>query len=91
VWGYLGDQQARPPGRSPSRDGSTRTPTDLPGDPEALAALAEAVAVVAHGRPAEGCAGLVAVITAAPAMREVWIWSLVIGLRRPASVDQQRP
>ncbi|MEV0429522.1 hypothetical protein [Micromonospora sp. NPDC050495] len=89
VWSYLGDYQAKttrsfPVARWLDQDANPAR------DPKALAALAEAVAAVAHGRSEQGRAALVAAITAEPTMRETWLRSLVIELRRPASVDQQR-
>ncbi|MCW3839757.1 hypothetical protein ONA70_06565 [Micromonospora yasonensis] len=89
VWSYLGDQQAKTTRSFPVARWLDQDANRPDRDPKALAALAEAVAVVAHGRSAEGRAGLVAAITAEPTMREAWLRSLVIELRRPASVDQQ--
>lgn len=90
VWGYLGDQQAKttrslPVSRWLERDANLPT-----RDPQSLAALAEAVAVVAYGRSAEGRARLVAAISAEPTMREARLRSLVTELRRPTTTRQRR-
>ncbi|MEU5948058.1 hypothetical protein ABZ793_21215 [Micromonospora sp. NPDC047465] len=89
VWSYLGDQQAKTTRPFPVARWLDQDASRPARDSKALAGLAEAVAVVAHGRSAEGRAGLVAAITAEATTREVWLRSLVIELRRPASVYQQ--
>lgn len=66
VWSYLGDQQAKTTRSFPVTRWLDQD-TYVPGrDTQALAALAEAVAVVAYGRSAQGRAGLVAAITVEP-------------------------
>ncbi|MFC7550725.1 hypothetical protein [Plantactinospora sp. GCM10030261] len=91
VWSYLGDQQTKTSRSFPLTRWLDQNANQPARDPKALAALAEAVAIVAYGRSAEGRAGLVAAITTEPTMREAWLRSLVTELRRlPATSGQRR-
>lgn len=85
----LGDQQAKTTRSFPVTRWLDQDANVPARDTQALAALAEAVAVVAYGRSAQGCAGLVAAITAEPTMRAAWLRSLVTELRRPSPTAPQ--
>ncbi|MEU7850259.1 hypothetical protein AB0B69_22900 [Micromonospora parva] len=88
VWEYFGDHQHKITRSFPVArwlDQDTHVPAR---DPKALAALAEAVAIVAYGRSPEGRAGLTAAITGEPTMRQPWVRSLVTELRRPTTTRQ---
>ncbi|MEV6968013.1 hypothetical protein AB0M47_23170 [Hamadaea sp. NPDC051192] len=82
VWSYLGNSQPKTSQSFPVAawlDEDLATPAR---DPQAVAALAEAVAVVAYGRSSEGRNALADAITSEPTMRESWLRTLVIDLRR---------
>ncbi|RZT79505.1 hypothetical protein EV382_2707 [Micromonospora violae] len=88
LWEYFGDLQPKITRSFPVArwlDQDTHVPAR---DPKALAALAEAVAIVAYGRSPEGRAGLAAAITGEPTMRQPWVRSLVTELRRPTTTRQ---
>ncbi|MFB9235590.1 hypothetical protein ACFFWC_08565 [Plantactinospora siamensis] len=83
VWSHLGDHQHKVTRSFPVAswlDEDTRQPAR---DPKALAALAEALALVAYGRSLDGRFALAATIIGEPTMRESWLRSLVAELRRP--------
>ncbi|ASW57818.1 hypothetical protein CIK06_18575 [Plantactinospora sp. KBS50] len=88
VWGYLADHQHKITRSFPVNrwlDQDTRLPAR---DPTALAALAEAVSLVAHGRSPEGRTALTAAITDEPTMHQPWLRFLVTELRRPTTSRQ---
>lgn len=88
VWSYLGDQQPKTTRSFPvSRwlDQDTHLPAR---DPKAIAALAEAAAIVAYGRSREGRTRLASRIAAEPTMGQRWLRSLATELRRPAAAHR---
>ncbi|WP_410816431.1 hypothetical protein [Micromonospora sp. 050-3] len=88
LWEYFGDHQHKITRSFPVvrwLDQDTHVPAR---DPKTLAALAEAVALVAYGRSPEGRAGLAAAIAGEPTIRQPWVRSLVTELRRPITARQ---
>lgn len=76
VWSYFGDHQAKL--TSSFRPDRWLIPGDGPDRGHAVRqALAEAVAVVAHGRSAAGRRGLARATHGEPALADPWLRSLV--------------
>jgi hypothetical protein len=90
VWGHLGNTQAKTTRSFPVASWLDEDISVPARDPKSVAALAEAVAVVAYGRSTQGRSTLVDAITPEPAMREPWLRTLVTELRRAAPIGTRR-
>jgi hypothetical protein len=84
VWSHLGNAQAKATRSFPVASWLDEDISVPARDPKVVAALAEAVAIVAYGRSTNGRRALTDAITPEPAMREPWLRTLVTELRRAA-------
>ena len=83
VWDYLGNSQPKTTSSFPVSRWLDENAGRGPYRPKAQpVALAEAVALVAYGRSAEGREALIAAVVKEPTMHEPWLRALITQLRR---------